>query len=321
MDTTMTEDPPPPPPPPSQPSPPLRPGRRLTRSRDDRVLGGIAGGIAHTYSWDPGLVRVIIAVAAVVTGGAVAVAYGIAWLVVPEETTGITGVETFQGRRLRHARENWALPVGVILVAAGMLGVAHRFAWGPFSQLFWPITLIGGGLAVLLVRHRDPALTDDGAGTGTGDTTTPSARDRHDAQMGVPPAMSAAATATASESSATAAAPTFAATTAEQPTVRAYESHGPWPTGEPVIDTPPPPRRERSMLGRLTWSALLLLAGAAALLNATGAVDVDAGFVLTLALVLVGVALLVGAWLGRSRGLIALALLLVLACSVDAALD
>ena len=40
-----------------------------------------------------------------------------------------------------------------------------------------------------------------------------------------------------------------------------------------------------------------------------------------LALVLVGLALVVGAWLGRSRGLIALALLLVLACSIDAALD
>ncbi|HEY3833588.1 MAG TPA: PspC domain-containing protein [Acidimicrobiia bacterium] len=333
MDTTMTDTAPPPPPPPSQSTAPPRPGRRLTRSRDDRVLGGICGGLAHTYGWDPGLVRVIIAVAAVVTGGAIAVAYGIAWLVVPEEATGVTGVDTFRGRPLHHARENWALPVGVLLVAVGMLGVAHRFAWHPFSQLFWPITLIGGGLAVLLVRHRDPALTDGvapdsdtGTDTGSDDVTpptddtlvTPAVGDAHSDPFTPTTAGTTVTTPTVAE---TAAFATAEPLTAPQPTVRAYESHGPWPTGEPVVDTPPRPRRERSMLGRLTWSALLLLAGGAALLNATGAVDVDAGFVLTLALVLVGLALVLGAWLGRSRGLIALALLLVLACSVDAALD
>jgi hypothetical protein len=75
------------------------------------------------------------------------------------------------------------------------------------------------------------------------------------------------------------------------------------------------------MLGRLTWSVLLLLAGGAWLLDTTGAVDVDAGFVLTLGLVVVGLALVVGTWFGRSRGLIALAIILTAVCSVDAALD
>src|SRR4051794_24551697 len=158
MNTTMADEPPPSPPPsppPAEPPPHQRIGRRLARSSDDRMLCGVAGGIAHTYGWDAGLVRVVIAVASVITGGAIGVAYGIAWMVLPEETTGITGADAMRDRRAHRARENWALPVGVVLVAAGMLGVAHRFAWGPFSDLFWPITLIAGGLAVLLVRHRD----------------------------------------------------------------------------------------------------------------------------------------------------------------------
>ncbi len=302
MDTTMTDEPPQAPPPPS-PSPP-RPGRHLTRSRDDRVLGGVAGGLAHTYGWDPGLVRVIIAVAAVVTGGAIAVAYGIAWLVVPEDTTGLTGAETFRGRPLRHARENWALPVGIVLVAAGMFTVADRFAWGPFRQLFWPVTLIAGGLAVLLVRHRDPALESD-----TGTDTAAGRADGDTAPAGTPTTTEPAGAATP------------ASTTLEQPTVGAYPSYGPWPTTAPVATLPPPAPREHSMLSRLTWSALLLLAGCASLLAVTGAADVDPGFVLTLALVVVGLALVVGAWFGRGRGLIALAIILVLVCSVDVALD
>jgi len=305
MDTTMTDEPSLPPPPPRSSAPPPRPGRRFTRSRDDRVLGGVAGGLAHTYGWDAGIVRVVVAVAAVVTGGAVAVAYGIAWLVVPEESTGLTGAETFRGRRMRHARENWALPVGVLLVAAGMLGVAHRFAWRPFSNLFWPITLIGGGLAVLLVRHRDPALTD-------GSAEHPDDAVHDNALVTTPP--TADPTSSPAASLAT-------VTTAEQPTVPAYAGHAPWPTGTPTPPVAPRAPRERSMLGRLTWSALLLLAGGAALLSTTDAVDVDAGFVIALALVLVGIALVVGTWYGRSRGLIALALVLVLLASATAALD
>ena len=55
-----------------------------------------------------------------------------------------------------------------------------------------------------------------------------------------------------------------------------------------------------------------MLAGSAWLLDAAGAVDVDLGVMFALALGLVGAALVVSAWVGRSRGLIALGVPLVL---------
>jgi len=75
------------------------------------------------------------------------------------------------------------------------------------------------------------------------------------------------------------------------------------------------------MLGRLTWSALLIVAGGAWLVDLTGAVGVDARFVLAIELAIVGLALLVGTWFGRSRGLIAVGLLLTLFAGTFAALD
>jgi predicted membrane protein len=51
---------------------------------------------------------------------------------------------------------------------------------------------------------------------------------------------------------------------------------------------------------------LLVLAGTAWLLDATGAVDVDLGVVVASALTLVGIVLLVSAWYGRARKLIVL---------------
>src|SRR5688500_2285575 len=62
------------------------PSRRLARSRTDRVIGGVCGGIARHYGLDPTLVRVG-AVAGVLLWGASAVLYLAALLLMPEEGT------------------------------------------------------------------------------------------------------------------------------------------------------------------------------------------------------------------------------------------
>ena len=67
------------PPPPPPPSP-----RRLLRSRTDRILGGVGGGLAEHLGLDPLLVRFAIAVLVVVTGGAGLLLYVAAWLLVPD---------------------------------------------------------------------------------------------------------------------------------------------------------------------------------------------------------------------------------------------
>lgn len=57
--------------------------RRLYKSRDDRVIAGVCGGLAEYFGIDPVIVRVI-AVALVFAGGAGLLAYVAAWLLVPE---------------------------------------------------------------------------------------------------------------------------------------------------------------------------------------------------------------------------------------------
>ena len=58
--------------------------RRLRRSVDDRMLAGVAGGIARYLGADVTLVRVIIAALALFTGAGVAL-YIAAWLLIPED--------------------------------------------------------------------------------------------------------------------------------------------------------------------------------------------------------------------------------------------
>ena len=55
---------------------------RITRARDDRMLGGVCGGIARHFGIDPVLVRVA-TVALTCAVGAGAVAYVAAWILMP----------------------------------------------------------------------------------------------------------------------------------------------------------------------------------------------------------------------------------------------
>src|SRR5436309_2009590 len=92
---------PPPPTTPSHPAPdpdpaPVAEPRRLFRSRRDRVLGGVCGGLAEYFRIDPIIVR-LGAVALVFAGGAGALLYLAALLLVPEE-----------GGRPLHERRGWS---------------------------------------------------------------------------------------------------------------------------------------------------------------------------------------------------------------------
>jgi phage shock protein C len=63
--------------------------KRLYRSRDDRVLFGVCGGLGAYLGVDPTLVR-IIAVLSLFLPGPQLLAYLIAWIIVPEEPLVVT---------------------------------------------------------------------------------------------------------------------------------------------------------------------------------------------------------------------------------------
>jgi phage shock protein PspC (stress-responsive transcriptional regulator) len=70
------------------------------RSRDDRVIAGVAGGIAAHYGIDPTLVRVIWALS-LFFGGLGAIAYLILYLVLPVGTPTVPAVRVAEERYAR----------------------------------------------------------------------------------------------------------------------------------------------------------------------------------------------------------------------------
>jgi phage shock protein C len=60
------------------------PYRKLYRSRTNRMVAGVCGGIAEYFNVDPTIVRLLFVVAAFLTGGGSLLAYPILWAIVPE---------------------------------------------------------------------------------------------------------------------------------------------------------------------------------------------------------------------------------------------
>ncbi|MDE2085967.1 MAG: PspC domain-containing protein [Xanthomonadaceae bacterium] len=57
--------------------------KRLCRSRQNRTLAGVCGGIAEYLGWDPTLVRVAWIILTLLGGSGILI-YLIMWLVMPE---------------------------------------------------------------------------------------------------------------------------------------------------------------------------------------------------------------------------------------------
>src|SRR5262245_8026116 len=98
----------------------------------------------------------------------------------------------------------------------------------------------------------------------------------------------------------------------------------PGPPLPPVAYGPPPqpprPRPPRSRLGGLTVSVILLVLGGLGVVELIG-YDVPTAGYFAAALATVGAGLLVGAWIGRARGLIALGIILALALASITAVE
>ena len=58
---------------------------RLYRSEEDRMLGGVCGGIAEIYDLDPSIVR-IVTLFVILSSGAPLILYLAAWLIIPSKS-------------------------------------------------------------------------------------------------------------------------------------------------------------------------------------------------------------------------------------------
>jgi phage shock protein C len=121
--------------------------RVLRRSRTDRVVGGVCGGLGVYFGLDPILFRIAFVVLALAGGGAGLPLYLVAWLIMPE---GESTPPDAEARTTNGA----SLVIGTIFVALGLGLLADRVVpW--FDRMFWPALLVGLGIFVITGSGRE----------------------------------------------------------------------------------------------------------------------------------------------------------------------
>ena len=134
--------------------------RRATRSADDRLLGGVAAGVADHLGLEARMVRGFFVLTALLGGFGVALYAGL-WLTLPsaahlgDEAPGLEAATRQGKRRGRAFRIQEAGPlVALAAVGIGVMALLQLVTGG--SALFWPAVLGVIGIAVLW-RQADEA--------------------------------------------------------------------------------------------------------------------------------------------------------------------
>lgn len=255
---------------------------RLRRSRSDRYIAGVAGGLGRHFDVDPTVVRVLLVVLAFF-GGAGLLLYGAVWLLVPEDGQDSAPIEVRSDLRK-------ALVIAAAVIA-GLIFLGTTFSdqsWG-FGFPLPLIVLAIIAVVVLLARDR----RDERREPPTPWASTPTAGPAPGAQEGT-------------TMSVTDTPPPAPGAPGGAPTAPAYGQAPPaWAPPTPPAYVPPPRPRRTGMV--LFWPTLALIAIA---LGTIGVVDtsasVPAPVYAAVALAITGLMLVVGAFTGRPGGLIAL---------------
>ena len=130
---------------------------QLLRSRTNKIIGGVCGGLGDYFGVDPVLVRVIAVLLALATRATIIV-YIVAWIIVPKRPFDMEP----DRQQLQSAPWHRYLPGLLLMGIGGILLVRENCYWFDWSE-FWPIVLILVGLALIFGRGKRRSTTTGSA--------------------------------------------------------------------------------------------------------------------------------------------------------------
>jgi phage shock protein C len=144
--------------------------KKLYRSTKDRMLGGVAGGLAEYFEIDSTLVRILFVITLFI-GGTGIIAYILMWIVVPEvpyynyqtQNPGVQtpppdyGAELNNNQdienylKIQEEKKNKRIVFGgLILILLGLVFLADNFIPRFDASDLFPLLLVGIGIGILI---------------------------------------------------------------------------------------------------------------------------------------------------------------------------
>ncbi|MCK1795511.1 PspC domain-containing protein [Streptomyces sp. XM4193] len=131
-----------PPAPPTQ-APAVRPLRKLYRSSEGRLLGGVARGLAGHLGLPVAWVRVVFIVL-FFTSGLGALLYAVFWFVVPLGAGGVG-----EGHKPAQGKPDRGYLFAAVVLIVSLVALGENLQFGTANAYVWPLLLMGVGVAVV----------------------------------------------------------------------------------------------------------------------------------------------------------------------------
>jgi phage shock protein C len=117
--------------------------KRLYRSRESKIIGGVCGGLGEYFELDPTLVRIITVLLFLLPGIGI-LSYIVAWILIPLRPLEVTPPNP----EYKLSPWNKYLP-GLIIMALGIILLAREYwYWFDFNDV-WPVFLILAGVVII----------------------------------------------------------------------------------------------------------------------------------------------------------------------------
>jgi len=132
--------------------------KKIYRSEKNKMIAGVCGGLAEYFDVDVVIIRLLWVLLFFLEGSGL-IAYLIAWVIIPSESS--LGAEsfTFEGSAENsNPKESSSLGggqiLGLVLVVVGVLMLARNYVPSfPWHKL-WPLVLIAAGIGIIVRSAR-----------------------------------------------------------------------------------------------------------------------------------------------------------------------
>lgn len=135
--------------------------KKLYRSRKEKMIAGVCGGLAEYFNIDVTLVRIVVAILAVASFGTFLLAYLLCVIIIPERTGEY--VDPATGQPVDYEKKTNVSPeesadrdrkvrqfIGLGLIALGVMFFMRRFFYWFDGDFIWSLLIIGVGVVLVV---------------------------------------------------------------------------------------------------------------------------------------------------------------------------
>jgi phage shock protein C len=133
--------------------------KKLHRSFNDKMLGGICGGLAEYFDVDPSVMRILAVISLFISGGMTILVYIVAWIIIPLSDPGTVSTDKPRTAPVKMDQpprvSPWTsyLPGLALIFFGSVLLIREHWFWFSWNEM-WPIILIALGLILIFTGKR-----------------------------------------------------------------------------------------------------------------------------------------------------------------------